>query len=120
MTDEREKSDADLGQARRDRFVVSWDQECSTVAPRLPMLPARPRDRAGRVDDPAVRRLITITGVNFMVATGIVAAIGDIRRFNGPQKLERARILLAYREDPSFFCSGPSTGTESPNCPALR
>ena len=33
------------------------------------------------IDDPAVRRLITITGVNLTVAAGIVAAIGDISRF---------------------------------------
>ena len=39
------------------------------------------------IEDPAVRRLITITGVNLTVATGIVAAIGDISRFNSPQKL---------------------------------
>jgi transposase len=39
------------------------------------------------IDDPAVRRLITITGVNLTVATGIVAAIGDISRFRSPQKL---------------------------------
>ena len=39
------------------------------------------------IDDPAVRRLITITGVNLTVAAGIVAAIGDISRFNSPQKL---------------------------------
>ena len=36
---------------------------------------------------PAVKRLMTITGVNLTVAAGIVAAIGDIRRFNSPQKL---------------------------------
>lgn len=39
------------------------------------------------LDDPAVARLITITGVNLTVATGLVAAIGDIRRFSSPQKL---------------------------------
>jgi transposase len=39
------------------------------------------------IDDPAVRRLITITGVNLTVAAGIVAAIGDIGRFKSPQKL---------------------------------
>lgn len=39
------------------------------------------------IDDPEVRRLITITGVNLTVATGIVAAIGDVRRFKSPQKL---------------------------------
>lgn len=30
---------------------------------------------------------MTITGVNLPVAAGIVAAIGDISRFNSPQKL---------------------------------
>ncbi len=39
------------------------------------------------VDDPAVRRLLTIPGVNVTVAAGLVAAIGDIRRFASPQKL---------------------------------
>src|SRR5262249_29968416 len=39
------------------------------------------------IDDPAVNRLMTITGVNLAVAAGIMAAIGDIRRFNSPQKL---------------------------------
>ncbi len=39
------------------------------------------------VDDPAVKRLLTITGVNVIVAAGLVAAIGDIRRFSSPQKL---------------------------------
>jgi transposase len=37
--------------------------------------------------DPAIKRLITITGVNVTVAAGLVAAIGDIRRFVSPQKL---------------------------------
>lgn len=37
--------------------------------------------------DPAVARLITITGINVVVAAGLVAAIGDIRRFASPQKL---------------------------------
>jgi transposase len=39
------------------------------------------------IDDPAINRLMTITGVNLAVAAGIVAAIGDIGRFNSPQKL---------------------------------
>jgi transposase len=39
------------------------------------------------VDDPAVKRLLTIAGVNVTVATGLVAAIGDVRRFPSPQKL---------------------------------
>ena len=39
------------------------------------------------VDDPTVRRLLTIAGMNVTVAAGLVAAIGDIRRFPSPQKL---------------------------------
>jgi transposase len=39
------------------------------------------------LEDAAVARLITITGVNLTVAAGLVAAIGDIRRFSSPQKL---------------------------------
>src|SRR6476659_10929907 len=39
------------------------------------------------LDDQATKRLMTITGVNLTVAAGIVAAIGDIRRFDSPQKL---------------------------------
>ncbi|WP_425414949.1 IS110 family transposase [Rubellimicrobium mesophilum] len=42
---------------------------------------------SGSLEDPAVRRLLTITGVNVAVATGLVAAIGDIGRFKNPQKL---------------------------------
>jgi transposase len=39
------------------------------------------------LDDPAIRRLLTITGVNLAVAAGLMAAIGDIARFKSPQKL---------------------------------
>jgi transposase len=39
------------------------------------------------VDDPEVRRLLTIAGMNVTVAAGLVAAIGDVRRFSSPQKL---------------------------------
>ncbi|WP_245475160.1 MULTISPECIES: transposase [unclassified Bradyrhizobium] len=39
------------------------------------------------IEDSAVNRLMTITGVNLAVAAGIVAAIGDISRFNSAQKL---------------------------------
>ena len=41
----------------------------------------------GALDDAAIRRLMTITGVNLTVAAGLMAAIGDIDRFNSPQKL---------------------------------
>ncbi|MBI2718968.1 MAG: IS110 family transposase [Rhizobiales bacterium] len=39
------------------------------------------------LDDLAIRRLLTITGVNLTVAAGLMAAIGDITRFRSPQKL---------------------------------
>ena len=38
------------------------------------------------IDDPAVKRLLTITGVNLIVAAGLVAAIGDVRRFDSSEK----------------------------------
>ncbi len=41
----------------------------------------------GALDDPAVKRLMTITGVNLIVAAGLMAAIGEIARFSSPQKL---------------------------------
>ena len=40
------------------------------------------------IDDEAIQRLLTITGVNLTVAAGLMAAIGSIDRFNSPQKLE--------------------------------
>ena len=39
------------------------------------------------LDDAAIKRLMTITGVNLTVAAGLMAAIGDITRFSSPQKL---------------------------------
>jgi transposase len=39
------------------------------------------------IDDPTVKRLLSITGVNLIVAAGIVAAIGDVRRFPSSEKL---------------------------------
>jgi transposase len=39
------------------------------------------------LDDVAIRRLLTITGVNLTVAVGLMAAIGGIARFKSPQKL---------------------------------
>lgn len=39
------------------------------------------------VEDQAINRLLTITGVNLTVAAGLMAAIGDIARFESPQKL---------------------------------
>jgi transposase len=39
------------------------------------------------INDPAVKRLLTITGVNLIVAAGLVAAIGDVHRFVSSEKL---------------------------------
>jgi transposase len=39
------------------------------------------------LDDAAIKRLLTITGVNLAVAAGLMAAVGDIGRFSSPQKL---------------------------------
>jgi transposase len=41
----------------------------------------------GALDDGAINRLLTITGVNLTVAAGLVAAIGNIARFKSPQKM---------------------------------
>jgi transposase len=45
------------------------------------------RGLAGAVlDDAATPRLMTIPGVDFAVAVGILAAIGDVARFRSAQK----------------------------------
>jgi len=41
----------------------------------------------GALDDQAIKRLMTITGVNLTVAAALMAAIGDIGRFKSPGKL---------------------------------
>ena len=38
------------------------------------------------IDDPAVKRLLTITGANLIIAAGLVAAIGDVQRFDNSEK----------------------------------
>jgi transposase len=39
------------------------------------------------LEDEAIQRLLTITGVNLAVAAGLMAAIGSIERFSSAQKL---------------------------------
>lgn len=39
------------------------------------------------MSDPVIRRLMTLPGVDMAVASGVAAAIGDIRRFGDPTKL---------------------------------
>lgn len=53
------------------------------------------------VDNPAVQQLLTITGVNAIVAVGLWAAIGDITRFRSPEKL-----VSYFGLNPSVYQSG--------------
>ncbi|MES0089048.1 transposase [Mesorhizobium sp. M0026] len=39
------------------------------------------------LQDPTIRRLMTLPGLDVTVAASLAAAIGDIRRFSDPQKL---------------------------------
>jgi len=39
------------------------------------------------IDEPAIKRLLTVSGINLTVAAGLIAAIGDVSRFDSPQKL---------------------------------
>jgi transposase len=39
------------------------------------------------IGDSAVKRLLTVAGINLTVAVGLTAAIGDVSRFASPQKL---------------------------------
>ncbi len=60
------------------------------------------RDLARAVlDDPDVKRLMTVPGIDMVVAVGVMAAIGRIDRFAAPEKLV-AHIGL----DPSVRQSG--------------
>ena len=46
------------------------------------------------LDDPAIRRLLTITGVNLAVAAGLMAAIGDIARFKSPRSWSAISVSI--------------------------
>jgi transposase len=53
------------------------------------------------IDDPRLKKLLTITGVNATVAIGLLAAIGDITRFSAPEKL-----VSYFGLNPSVYQSG--------------
>ena len=53
------------------------------------------------VHHPAIKQLLTITGVNATVAIGIWAAIGDVTRFRSPEKL-----VSYFGLNPSVYQSG--------------
>ena len=60
------------------------------------------------LDDGAVKRLMTITGVKLTVAASLMAAIGDIHRFSHPGKLV------------SYCALNPRVGQSSTTPPELR
>ena len=83
-----------LGRIWLSRQLIP-DDEAAAIDRHLRELDRLGEDLAGldreiaraAVDDAAIKRLLTITGVNLIVAAGLVAAIGDVRRFADPQKL---------------------------------
>jgi transposase len=82
------------GRAWLARQVVP-DDERAAIERNIRELDRLTEDQAGLdreialsvMQDASVRRLMTITGVNLTVAVGVMAAIGDIARFESPQKL---------------------------------
>src|SRR5271166_1401386 len=63
----------------------------------------------------ARRRAIELSGEDLAKLVSITRS-----RTEPAGRVERARMLLAYREDPSFFAVGPRFGRASPDGPALR
>ena len=82
------------GRARLEALALPPDQirmalrhydELERLAAELAVID---RDLAQRaLDNPSVKRLMTIGGVNSIVACSVLAAIGDITRFSSPDKL---------------------------------
>ena len=71
--------------ADQKRPVLRHQHEPDRLAPELAILD---RDLAGQaLNDPNLKRLMTIGGVNAIVATSVLAAIGDITRFSSPEDL---------------------------------
>lgn len=73
---------------------------------RIPML-------RERLSDPVIRRLMTLPGVDMAVASGVAAAIGDVRRFEDPTKLV-GYLGLSIRA-PASPARDPCTMGGSPN-----
>lgn|GEM_PF-3166988 len=46
------------------------------------------------LQDPTIRRLMTLPGLDVTVAASVAAAIGDIRRFSDPQKPQSERAAV--------------------------
>tara|TARA_Y100001972_G_scaffold116027_1_gene153400 strand:+ start:115 stop:894 length:780 start_codon:yes stop_codon:yes gene_type:complete len=67
------------------RMALRHHDELARLAAELAVID---RDMARRaLADPDVKRLMTIGGVDAIVAASVLAAIGDIRRFSSPEKL---------------------------------
>ena len=70
------------------------------------------------LSDPNVTRLMTIPGVDVVVAVGLMAAIGRIERFDSPDKLVayivsiRASISLVM--DQPIMAGSPSADAQTP------
>ncbi len=82
------------GRARLEQLAVPVDQkrlvlrhldELDRLAAELLVIDKDLAQRA--LDQPNVKRLMTIGGVNSIVAASVLAAIGDITRFSSPEKL---------------------------------
>lgn len=67
------------------RLVLRHHGEIGRLAAELSVIDKAIAERA--LEDPEVKRLMTIGGVNAIVACSVLAAIGDIQRFSSPEKL---------------------------------
>ena len=67
------------------RMALRHHDELGRLAGELAVLDKDLSQRS--LADPNVKRLMTIGGVNSIVAASVLAAIGDIRRFSSPEKL---------------------------------
>lgn len=67
------------------RTALRHHDELQRLASELAIVDRQLAQRA--LNDPDVQRLMTIGGVNAVVAASVLAAIGDIHRFSGPDKL---------------------------------
>ncbi len=71
--------------AEQKRLVLRHLDELDRLGAELAILDKDLAQRA--LDEPDVKRLMTIGGVNAIVAASVLAAIGDIRRFSSPERL---------------------------------
>jgi transposase len=71
--------------AEQKRLVLRHLDELDRLGAELSVIDKDLAQRA--LDEPNVRRLMTIGGVNAIVAASVLAAVGDIRRFSSPEKL---------------------------------